>query len=199
MHDWSLQITPCGIGTGGLREFKCSRYFLLPIDQSCSPHFLPHNYDVVVHDLFSGGGVPQDLCTQEAFGGLKALLRPEGVLAVNFYGFVSGHLTRVMFARLQRVFAHVRTFRDEHSSDSANMVFFASDAPLQFRKPSRRNFHGSAMREQFLTSFLNWELKIVPAEHEPTPKEMQSLFDEITREHWHSIRQVFPAPFWQNF
>lgn len=172
------------------------------------------NYDVVLHDLFTGGGMPAELFTVESFQAVKAVMRPAvGVLVVNFYGFVNGQLTRVMFARLRGVFAHVRVFRDEHNSDSANMVFFASDTPLQFHNPhdnqqqqrsgkgSRKKrdfFGGSAMREDFLVNFINWELRIVPTKNDlqVTQTEVDRLFDNITREHWHGIRQVLPPPFW---
>jgi spermidine synthase len=39
-------------------------------------------YDFAVHDLFSGGGVPEQLFTVEFWEGLKAILRPDGVVVV---------------------------------------------------------------------------------------------------------------------
>jgi hypothetical protein len=39
-------------------------------------------FDIVVHDCFSGGGVPKHLFTTEFWEGLKSLMHVEGVIAV---------------------------------------------------------------------------------------------------------------------
>jgi spermidine synthase len=44
-------------------------------------------FDIVVHDCFSGGGVPEHMFTLEFWNDLKALMAPNGVLAVVSQGF----------------------------------------------------------------------------------------------------------------
>jgi spermidine synthase len=39
-------------------------------------------WDIVIHDVFSGGSVPQSLFTLEMWDALKGVLKEEGVLAV---------------------------------------------------------------------------------------------------------------------
>ena len=39
-------------------------------------------YDIVVHDCFSGGGVPEHIFTAEFWNDLKAVMGPEAILAV---------------------------------------------------------------------------------------------------------------------
>lgn len=39
-------------------------------------------YDFIVHDCFSGGGVPKHIFTRQFWEDLKLLMRPHGVLAV---------------------------------------------------------------------------------------------------------------------
>ncbi|KAG5654629.1 hypothetical protein H0H81_011604 [Sphagnurus paluster] len=39
-------------------------------------------YDIVVHDCFSGGGVPEHIFTMEFWTDLKASMQPEGIIAV---------------------------------------------------------------------------------------------------------------------
>jgi spermidine synthase len=39
-------------------------------------------FDIVVHDCFSGGGVPAHIFTMEFWEDLKAIMNPEGVVAV---------------------------------------------------------------------------------------------------------------------
>lgn len=44
-------------------------------------------YDIVVHDCFSGGGVPGHIFTHEFWEDLKSVIHPEGVLVVvSIYG-----------------------------------------------------------------------------------------------------------------
>lgn len=155
-------------------------------------------YDFVLHDLFTGGSMPAELFSKECFLAVKSsVLRPlTGVLVVNFYGFVSGTLTKIIFGRLSGAFAHVRAFRDEHKSDSANIVFFASDSPLIFDKPKLRDAHGSEMCYQFFVDFSSWELNIrrSDVDVDETP-----FLNEISQEHWSGIRHVFPSSFWRLF
>lgn len=42
----------------------------------------PPAFDIVVHDCFSGGGVPQHLFSVEFWNDLKSIMRPDGVVAV---------------------------------------------------------------------------------------------------------------------
>ena len=39
-------------------------------------------YDIVIHDCFSGGGVPQDMFTKQFWYNLKKILDPEAVVVV---------------------------------------------------------------------------------------------------------------------
>jgi len=39
-------------------------------------------FDIVVHDCFSGGGVPQHIFTVEFWDDLKVTMQPEGILVV---------------------------------------------------------------------------------------------------------------------
>lgn len=39
-------------------------------------------FDIVVHDCFSGGGVPQHIFTMEFWAELKSIMEPEGILVV---------------------------------------------------------------------------------------------------------------------
>jgi spermidine synthase len=45
-------------------------------------HSNADKYDYVVHDCFSGGGVPAHLFTLQFWEDLKAIMNPEGVVAV---------------------------------------------------------------------------------------------------------------------
>lgn len=49
--------------------------------QSDNEKHLPA-FDIVVHDCFSGGGVPQHLFSVEFWNDLKSIMEPDGVVAV---------------------------------------------------------------------------------------------------------------------
>ena len=60
-------------------------------------------YDIVVHDCFSGGGVPEFLFTSEFWEELKQIVSPEGIVAVvrrnNFLPLVRYELTSRLYYR----------------------------------------------------------------------------------------------------
>lgn len=39
-------------------------------------------FDIIVHDCFSGGGLPGHLFAQEHFNGLKTIMQPDGIVVV---------------------------------------------------------------------------------------------------------------------
>jgi spermidine synthase len=39
-------------------------------------------YDLIVHDCFSGGGIPEHIYTIEFWNDLRAVMHPEGILVV---------------------------------------------------------------------------------------------------------------------
>ncbi|HEX3850630.1 MAG TPA: fused MFS/spermidine synthase, partial [Polyangiaceae bacterium] len=72
-------------------------------------------YDVIVHDTFTGGTTPEHLLSLEVLQRIHALLRPGGVLVVNFIGYHEGRQAEATFAvarTIRAVFPKLRVFRD---------------------------------------------------------------------------------------
>jgi spermidine synthase len=85
------------------------------------------HYDVIVLDAFLGDSSPSHLMSQEAFSGLRRLLRPEGVLVINSFGDTTeGHdfFTASLDKTLRAVFRGVRI----HASGNGNVFFVASQS-----------------------------------------------------------------------
>jgi SAM-dependent methyltransferase len=92
-------------------------------------------YDAVILDAFLGDSSPSHLMTREAFGEMRRVLRPGGVLVINSFGnFDPGHdfFTASLNKTLQAVFTTVRI----HSNRGGNVFYVATDRPrLEFVHP----------------------------------------------------------------
>jgi spermidine synthase len=84
-------------------------------------------YDAIVLDAFLGDSSPSHLMSREAFGALRRLLRPDGVLVVNSFGNTAGghdFFTASLAKTLRAVFPGVRV----HASGNGNVYYVASPA-----------------------------------------------------------------------
>jgi SAM-dependent methyltransferase len=104
-------------------------------------------YDLIVHDTFTGGSTPEHLLSLEVIQQIQRILRPGGVLALNFVEYENGPQAETTWAvgrTLRGVFPNVRVFRDGADDDPPdepqNLVFFASEGPLEFDGMVRRPF-----------------------------------------------------------
>ncbi|KAG6817843.1 hypothetical protein H0H87_001675 [Tephrocybe sp. NHM501043] len=96
-------------------------------------------YDFVVHDCFSGGGVPEHIFTAEFWEDLKHILQPEAVVAVNFAGIPKSDSTRMVLATLEKSFVSCRAYHDlfslikdeQYDTEFINIVCFHSHFVLR--------------------------------------------------------------------
>ncbi|KAG0649872.1 Polyamine aminopropyltransferase [Hyphodiscus hymeniophilus] len=119
-------------------------------------------FDYVVHDVFTGGAEPVDLFTFEFVQDLHSILKPGGVIAINYAGDLLLPSARIIIHTITTVFPSCRLFRENESPspstiaadgrDFTNMVIFCtnSDEPVSFRKPMTADFLGSGARKAFL-------------------------------------------------
>lgn len=131
-----------GFATSGAIHVEDARTFLRRTSQQ---------YDLIAHDPFTGGATPEHLLSVEVLRTLHGILRPGGVLALNFAGYQRGLNVEAGWAvarTLRAVFANVRAFRDtdlvDRPDDVANTIFFASDGSLYFTIPAAAKFESAA-------------------------------------------------------
>jgi MFS family permease len=165
----------------------------------------PNQYGLVVHDTFTGGTTPEHLLTVEFLRTTKAVLRPDGVLAVNVPGHHRGEraeVSRLVQRTLRAVFSNVRAFRDmspDESPDSmANVVFFASDGPLSFSIPANVIFKNPAS-ERTARSVANWEVLREPSSgplitDERNPLSRLQVADAL--DHFRAMNELLPRAVW---
>ncbi|KAJ2721345.1 hypothetical protein GGI07_004015 [Coemansia sp. Benny D115] len=171
-------------------------------------------YDYIVHDVFTGGSVPAALFSQEAIAQLRRILRPDGVLAMNYVGVPNDHkvLSHVV-ATLRTAFAHVRCFAERGADGKVdadkmtNMMFFASNKPVVFNiSPAKLRAVGlHTIRARMLSEMEASEVALdgLPAEG---VRPLTDSWNPLTKwqvgtaiEHWHTMRAMFPEEYWLDY
>lgn len=95
-------------------------------------------YDVVIYDLYHSETPPVHLMTKEAFAEIKNMLNPEGVLIVNFYGFLEskrGRAARSIYKTLLNEQFDVRLFATEGEEKHRNFLFVCGKSELKATQP----------------------------------------------------------------
>lgn len=180
-------------------------------------------YDVVVHDCFSGGGVPEHLFSIEFWNDLKAILSPEGVVAVNFAGKLASDSSQAILVTLLRAFVQCRAFHDriepisqeEFHTHFVNIVFFCSPSPtpLIFRPAVEEDYLHSYLRRHILSSLDEREIthaqirdnSIWSAATEEkfvltdAHNALNTWQEEEALEHWKLMREIIPDVVWETY
>ncbi len=113
---------------------------------------LDEQYDLIVHDCFTGGAEPFHLLSQEMIGELKTKLKPGGILAVNFVGFTEAEKLKPVKSialTLDQNFAYRKTYVAMPEEPFNDFIFMVSDAPVLLSEhPAAENVaHWLAPRE----------------------------------------------------
>ncbi|KAI4526581.1 hypothetical protein K523DRAFT_413119 [Schizophyllum commune Tattone D] len=176
-------------------------------------------FDFVVHDCFSGGGVPQHLYTVEFLQQVKTIMTPGGKFVLNFVGIVDSEATRLVYFTLLSQFEQCRAFHDserlltedKYKTEFLNMVFFctSSNEPLAFRNATSQDFLGSRLRADILTTIEQREVDLgyLKADAEEQEKyiltdahnPLGKLQEEQGGHHWEVMRMVLPDVFWETY
>jgi hypothetical protein len=174
----------------------------------------PGSYDYIVHDVFTGGAEPVVLFTVEFLQGLSTLLKPDGVIAINYAG--DFHLpapqliTRTIFevfptCRVYREAAPDPKFIEEQGNDFSNIIFFCrkTSEPLTFRDPVVGDYLESHTRKAYLfpkyeipvEDLLSLEEKGVLRNNET--EALAQWHKESALGHWNIMRFVVPSGVWE--
>jgi spermidine synthase len=92
-------------------------------------------YDIVVFDTFLSESVPEHLLTMEGFSNTREILNPEGMIMVNFYGFIegkTGKAARSVLKTLQESDFITEVMATPGTEDTRNLIFIASDKEQDF-------------------------------------------------------------------
>ena len=94
--------------------------------------------DLVIMDAFFARTIPYSLFTQEFFRQIRKVLRPMGLLAINFNGALTGRkstLFKTVYKTLKTVFPHIYLFASKTNTPQVmqNIILFA---PMESKKIS---------------------------------------------------------------
>ncbi|KAH9943288.1 S-adenosyl-L-methionine-dependent methyltransferase [Epithele typhae] len=176
-------------------------------------------YDLVVHDCFSGGGIPAHLYTEEFWKELKGIVRPDAVIAVNFAGVLESDSAKALILTLKTSFPQCRAFYDaietptNITTEFQNWVFFCtpSSEPLTFRAARESDIFGSHLRRHVFTGLPNRESDIsVVGDDLPEDKRNRYILKDTQNplgewqaegamHHWEIMRQVLPDVIWETY
>ncbi|KAM5348720.1 hypothetical protein ACJ41O_008543 [Fusarium nematophilum] len=173
-------------------------------------------FDYIVHDVFTGGAEPVDLFTLEFLQGLGALLKPDGVIAINYAGDFSLPAPQMIYRTIKQVFPSCRIFREsprndanveEWGSDFTNMVIFCRKTPgdIAFRRPVQGDLLQSRARQVFLAPQHEVQEQMF-LDGEDTEVLMRNRTGKVTKwhqksaaGHWKIMRSVLPDKIWEQW
>jgi SAM-dependent methyltransferase len=91
-------------------------------------------YDFCVIDTYSGDTFPFHLSTLEAFRAARRVLKPGGILALNYIGAPGGGAFASLHRTIGEVFPHRLGIGGEPGEDVQTITLFASDRPIRFNR-----------------------------------------------------------------
>ncbi|TCD69885.1 hypothetical protein EIP91_005962 [Steccherinum ochraceum] len=178
-------------------------------------------FDIVVHDCFSGGGVPGHMFTVGFWEDLKAVMHPTGVVAVNFAGKLGSDSSRAIVLTLNKVFGRCRAFHDsmetlsqnQLNNDFINWVFFCTPStdPINFRPPVEADLLNSYLRDRVLTTLPEREIDLNRITGHVAESDLEKYILTDMRNplvdwqrtdalhHWKVMREVLPDVFWEAY
>jgi len=160
--DDNARVLLLGLGGGtvanSLTQLKCDveavefdqrmveiskRYFNMPnlkVTVDDARHFIrtcSNQYDLIIVDLIKGEHFPHHVFTKQAFTELGGLLAKNGLLAINFNGYLegtSGQAARAILKTLLHCGYKIEVVPTPGSEDERNTVFIASKSEFDLSK-----------------------------------------------------------------
>ncbi|RKF82422.1 putative spermine spermidine synthase family protein [Golovinomyces cichoracearum] len=174
-------------------------------------------YDYIVHDVFTGGAEPVELFTFEFIQDLNSILKPGGVIAINYAGDLKLPATRIVVQTIRSVFPTCRIFRESEAPseslnsadavrDFTNLVIFCTNgaSKVKFREPKETDFLGSGARQRFLVpqfevndSVFNEQESDGGLLRKNDTERFRVWQQKSALGHWYLMRTVLPPMIWE--
>lgn len=104
-------------------------------------------YDLILFDVFKGDVQPPHVLSLECFIKAKSLLNPNGLIIVNFHGFLTGEVGkpgRSVYATLHAAGLDTRIFPTPGKEEDRNTLFISTVGPRMFSQVRSPLMHSGA-------------------------------------------------------
>ena len=101
-------------------------------------------YDIVTLDLFLNETPPAHVLTLESFTRIKSLLKPGGMIMMNFYGYLAGdkgRASRCILKTFEEAGYQVEMLATPGNEANRNLIFLASEEKKDFTKTNYSEPH----------------------------------------------------------
>ncbi|KAI1319408.1 spermine/spermidine synthase [Xylariaceae sp. FL0255] len=196
-----------------------SQYFGLPTNHSAviedvvawskrSAPVLKDHYDYIIHDVFTGGAEPEDLFTEDFLQGLGSMLKPTGVIVINYAADFTLPPLGIVVNTVKDIFPSCRIFREneppsvetvaEVGRDFDNVMIFCTKATgeVTFREPKEADYLQSLSRRSFLVPKYEVTKSVDFAFRANNTVKDPRWHDESALRHWDIMRTVIPGNIW---
>jgi spermidine synthase len=175
-------------------------------------------YGIVIHDFFTGGGVPAKLFSIEFWTNLQAnILANDGVLVINFYHKFNSFATKAIMKTLLSVFDTCELLHDTvhpkfldptvTADENTNMVAFCRNRgyKIDFRNDQK---YGNNMFRKYIFNTLEqrkWNLDHIKKDNNTryiltdTYNPMSKWDIKEAENHWKLMNMVLPPEAWELF
>ncbi|KAI0200950.1 S-adenosyl-L-methionine-dependent methyltransferase [Astrocystis sublimbata] len=178
---------------------------------------LYEHYDYIVHDVFTGGAEPVDLFTDTFLRGLHHMLKPNGVIVINYAGDFTLPSLSIVVNTIRDIFSSCRIFRENKApaadkvesdgGDFDNVMMFClkTDDAIIFRQPVEADFLKSISRKRYLLPKHEVPLSAFSSREEVgilrsnETEKLAKWHDQSAIKHWKVMRTVVPAEIWNQW
>lgn len=170
---------------------------LFALENGAGP--FPHDkYDIIVHDVFGGGSVPEKLFTSEFLEKVKKRLKLRGIAIVGFYGIMDEGFYNI-HSKVTAIWSHVRVFHDDEDFEqgdgkSRNFLFICSKSELIIHYPSREQLiQLSETKRNYFANFEQYEVQLSAIKLNESSRAWQF---KSAIAHWETMEDTFGKTFW---
>lgn len=143
-------------------------------------------YDIVIYDTFLSESVPEHLLTIEGFENVKKILKKDGMIMSNFYGYfkdVNGRAARSVYKTFLESGFKVDLLATPGKESTRNLIFLASHSQKDFSKTnySEPNYNKIDNLYDFFIDprFVNLDDAVILSDYKP---QLSKLYNSAARE-----------------
>jgi len=144
--------------------FGVKNDFNLQIDDA--RHYLRTNkkkYDLIVFDVFKGENPPAYLLSKENFEHLNSLIKLNGIIAINFNGFLNGKIGKSGRSIIKTILNsdyQLRLFTSKGKENERNMIMIVSKHTIDYTPYQDSKVYAELYSGQLISDIRDYEIPV---------------------------------------